>query len=148
MIIGSLRLPYFFSYMTHDCISFYQILSYLVLADTISLCCCVSYDFCRTIYRNMLLRTFIVVLWLVENSQPWPSRQPFHMVIFVIHALVKNITHRLLYLLIKDILGGPPSQDSSHHQDYYLFFWESQPEPSFPLLLGGGTTQRISHMLY
>ena len=36
----------------------------------------------------------------------------------------------------------PPSK--SHHQDYYIFSRESQPKPSFPLLLGGGTTQWIS----
>ena len=35
----------------------------------------------------------------------------------------------------------PPSK--SHHQDYYIFSRESQPKPSFPLLLGGGTTQYI-----
>ena len=35
----------------------------------------------------------------------------------------------------------PPS--NSHHQDYYIFSRESQPKPSFPLLLGGGTTQII-----
>ena len=38
--------------------------------------------------------------------------------------------------------GPPPSK--SDHQDYYIFSRESQPKPSFPLLLGGGTTQWIS----
>ena len=39
----------------------------------------------------------------------------------------------------------PPSK--SHHQDYYIFSRESQPKPSFPLLLGGGTTQVITEWL-
>ncbi len=28
-------------------------------------------------------------------------------------------------LLVNDHLGCPPSQDSSHHQDYYIFSRES-----------------------
>ena len=36
----------------------------------------------------------------------------------------------------------PPS--NSDHQDYYIFSRGSQPKPSFPLLLGGGTTQGFS----
>ena len=36
-------------------------------------------------------------------------------------------------------LGLPPTQDSSHHQDYYIFSRESQPKPSFATgILGGG----------
>ena len=40
---------------------------------------------------------------------------------------------------IQYILGLPPTQDSSHHQDYYIFSGESQPKPSFATgILGGG----------
>ena len=42
------------------------------------------------------------------------------------------------------VLGCPPSQDSSHHQDYEPFLVGDSYEPSFPLLLGGGTTQCMS----
>ena len=38
----------------------------------------------------------------------------------------------------------PPSK--SHHQDYYIFSKESRTKPSFPLLLGGGTTQLIGFL--
>ena len=37
----------------------------------------------------------------------------------------------------------PPS--NSHHQDYYMFSRESQPKPSFPLLLGGGNNPKYSY---
>ena len=40
-------------------------------------------------------------------------------------------------LVVGDTLGCPPSQDARHHQEYYIFSRESQPKPSFPLLLGG-----------
>ena len=40
-------------------------------------------------------------------------------------------------------LGCPPSQDSSHHQDYYICRIGDPYKPSFPLLLGRGTTQGI-----
>ena len=35
-------------------------------------------------------------------------------------------------------LGCPPSQDSSHHQDYYIFSRGSQPKPSFATVAGRG----------
>ncbi len=36
-------------------------------------------------------------------------------------------------------LGLPPTQDSSHHDDYYIFSRESQPKPPFATgILGGG----------
>ncbi len=35
-------------------------------------------------------------------------------------------------------LGCPPSQDSSHHQDYYIFSRGSQPKPSFATVTGRG----------
>ena len=38
----------------------------------------------------------------------------------------------------------PPSK--SHHQDNYIFSRESQTKPSFPLLLGGGTTQSLTSL--
>ena len=34
--------------------------------------------------------------------------------------------------------GLPPTQDSSHHQDYYIFSRESQPKPSFATVTGWG----------
>ncbi len=40
-------------------------------------------------------------------------------------------------------LGCPPSQDSSHHQDYCIFRIGDPYKPSFLQLLGGGTTQLI-----
>ena len=40
----------------------------------------------------------------------------------------------------------PPS--NSDHQDYYIFSRESRTKPSFPLLLGGGTTDNPSYNLY
>ena len=35
-------------------------------------------------------------------------------------------------------LGLPPTQDSSHHQDYYIFSRESQPKPLFATVTGRG----------
>ena len=44
-----------------------------------------------------------------------------------------------------DMLGCPPSQVASDHQDYEPFLGSGIPiiKPSFPLLLGRGTTQMI-----
>ena len=63
------------------------------------------------------------------------------------HAVI-NIRH--VWMLdenwMKHSLGCPPSQDSSHHQDYYIFSRESQPKPSFATgILGGGTPQNIAY---
>ena len=43
------------------------------------------------------------------------------------------------------IIWVVPPPRKSHHQYYYIFSRESRPKPSFPLLLGGGTTQLIIH---
>ncbi len=42
------------------------------------------------------------------------------------------------YIRILYNLGCPPSQDSSHHQDYYILGRESQPKPSFATVTGRG----------
>ncbi len=41
-------------------------------------------------------------------------------------------------------LGLPPTQDSSHHQDYYIFSRESQPKPSFATVTGRGVDPRYT----
>ena len=56
-------------------------------------------------------------------------------------GLVGKLLKRRFYYS-REVLGCPPSQDSSHHQDYY-FFRIGNPNLNLhlPQLLGGGTTQ-------
>ena len=46
-------------------------------------------------------------------------------------------------LNFRGVIWVVPPPSKSHHQDYSIFSRESQPKPSFPLLLGGGTTQGV-----
>ena len=86
-----------------------------------------------------------VVLSFISNNG---STYPPHVLPSEIRVYIINLIRPYKGKPMVNTLGCPPSQDSSHHQDYYIISGGSQPKPSFATVTGRGDNPRNTPIIW
>ncbi len=98
---------------------------------------------CIVAFHRLRERWFVCERWpLLFRGNRWQDAWFWWILIFFFYQ-PWNLSETSQNQLILCIYWVVPPPSKSHHQDYYIFSRESRTKPSFPLLLGGGTTQCI-----